>query len=85
MTKARCDLDSKDNAQECVLLAAQLIDAMITAISHMYFSSVTVFLFITGLGVQFSVFLCGQMELQQHSFYVRSPENLLLLPERGAH
>ncbi|CAG12804.1 unnamed protein product [Tetraodon nigroviridis] len=37
------------------------------------------------LGVQLSVFPGEQMELQQHSFSVRSPEKLLLLPERGAH
>lgn len=38
-----------------------------------------------GLGVQLLVLLCGQMELQQHSLHVRPPEDLLLLPERGAH
>ena len=38
-----------------------------------------------GLGVQLSVFLGEQMELQQHSFSVRSSEKLPVLPERRAH
>lgn len=58
--------------------AFELLDTM-TAASYTYFCSVSVF---TGLGVQLSVFVCGQMEIQQYSFHVRSPENLFLLPER---
>lgn len=37
-----------------------------------------------GMGVQLSVFHCGQMELPQRPLHVRTPESLLFLPERRA-
>lgn len=93
--KTLCDLDPMDNNQECIRLtlsAVLLTDSMMTEVTHTYSSYLFLSLslrlcvfFFPGLGVQLFVFLCGQMELQQHSFYVRSFENLLLLPEKRAH
>lgn len=74
-------LDSMDIRQECILqaIAAVLLTDVTPAFS--YSSACLCF---TGLAVQLSVFLRGQMELQQHSPHVRSSENLLFLPARGA-
>lgn len=66
-----------------------ILDLLKTASSppptHTHTLHLCLFFSAAGLGVQLSVFLGEQMELQQHSISVRSSEKLPLLPERGAH
>lgn len=88
--KILCDLDSMDikyiHPHRHIPVAIQLMNTLTAAsyvptpkaLSSFFFSFI-------GLEVQLFVFLCGQMELLQYSIHVRSPENLLLLPERGTH